>query len=185
MKNIKAPHRYAKAVLNLGLEKDLADVIDANMKLIAETIDENIELRAVLESPVIKSDLKLAVLKDLFESKVNAICVGLFNVLVENKRLPLLRDIAAQYNVLYNHFKAVDRAIVTTAVPLSADLETKVLAKVKELTGKEAAIENVVDSSIIGGFILRIGDLQYDASISNQLNSLRQAFDTSAFEKKI
>ena len=66
--------------------------------------------------------------------------------------------------------------MVTTAVPLTDDLNAKVLAKVKELTGKEAVIENKVDESILGGFILRVGDMQYNASIANKLNNLKRTF---------
>ena len=67
-------------------------------------------------------------------------------------------------------------ATVTTAVPLTADLKTKVLAKVKELTGKEAEVENIIDESILGGFILRVGDIQYNASIANKLDKLKREF---------
>jgi len=185
MRDIRAPHRYAKALLSIGLEHAKADALEDQMKLIVSTIDENPELNVALNSPVVSGAAKLSILKDLFASHVDGLVVGLFNVLVENKRLPLLRDIAAQFAVIYDHHRSIDLAVVTTAVPLTKELESKVLAKVKELTGKETAIENVVDQDILGGFILRIGDLQYDASISSQLNSLRREFDTSDFEAKI
>ncbi|HRV54460.1 MAG TPA: F0F1 ATP synthase subunit delta, partial [Mangrovimonas sp.] len=64
----------------------------------------------------------------------------------------------------------------TTAVPMTNDLEIKVLAKVKELTPKSVELHNVIDESILGGFILRIGDKQYNASIANKLNKLRREF---------
>ena len=67
-------------------------------------------------------------------------------------------------------------ATVTTAVPLTSDLKTKVLAKVKELTDKEAEVENIIDESILGGFILRVGDIQYNASIANKLDKLKREF---------
>ena len=67
-------------------------------------------------------------------------------------------------------------ATVTTAVAITDELKAKVLAKVKELTGKEAEIVSVVDESILGGFILRVGDTQYDASISNKLQKLKREF---------
>ena len=50
------------------------------------------------------------------------------------------------------------------------------LAKVKELTGKNVTLKNIIDETVLGGFILRVGDLQYDASISNQLNTLKREF---------
>jgi F-type H+-transporting ATPase subunit delta len=67
-------------------------------------------------------------------------------------------------------------ATVTTAIPLTEDLKTKVLAKVKELTGKEAEVENIIDENILGGFILRVGDIQYNASIANKLDKLKREF---------
>ena len=81
---------------------------------------------------------------------------------------------------LYNEAQGVKVAKVTTAVPLSAELETKVLAKVKEMTGSDnVTIENTIDESIIGGFILRVGDLQYNASIANKLEILKREFSKS------
>ena len=64
--------------------------------------------------------------------------------------------------------------MVTTAVPLSSALEKIVLAKAKELSKAEISLTNNVDPSIVGGFILRIGDLQYNASVSNQLEHLKR-----------
>ena len=59
---------------------------------------------------------------------------------------------------------------------MTADLKSKVLVKVKELTGKEAEVENIIDESILGGFILRVGDIQYNASILNKLDKLKREF---------
>ena len=81
---------------------------------------------------------------------------------------------------MYNDVKGVKSAKVTTAVPLSEALEKQVLAKVEELTGsKSVTLENEIDESIIGGFILRVGDLQYNASIANQLGNLKREFSKS------
>ena len=85
--------------------------------------------------------------------------------------------VATQYVALYDVAKGKEKAIVTTAIPLSGALNKQVLAKVKELTGKEAMLKNIVNSDIIGGFILRVGDIQYDASIANKLNVLKRQFN--------
>jgi F-type H+-transporting ATPase subunit delta len=68
----------------------------------------------------------------------------------------------------------VEVAKVTTAVSMDATLEAKVLAKVATLSSKKITIENNVDPSIIGGFILRIGDKQYNASVANRLQVLKR-----------
>ena len=111
--------------------------------------------------------------------------LGLFNLLEENKRTVMLQSIAQQYIIIYDFLKSLDTAIVTTAIPLTADLEAQILEKVIELTGNKTNIENIIDPKIIGGFILRVGDMQYDASISNNFSELRKEFDNSHYIPKI
>jgi F-type H+-transporting ATPase subunit delta len=77
---------------------------------------------------------------------------------------------------LFDESQGIQIAKVTTAIPLTTKLEAKVLAKVKELTGNHAEVQNTVDESILGGFILRVGDIQYNASIANKLNKLKREF---------
>ena len=135
-------------------------------------------LRLFLQSPIIKSSVKNASLKEIF-SKANRITTDTFDVLIANKRLDLLHEVANKYIILFDRMKGSEVATVTTAVPLADGLRKKVLAKVKELTGKEAAVESVIDESIIGGFILRVGDIQYNASIANNLSKLKREFSIS------
>ena len=175
MKGTRAAIRYAKAILDLAKDQNTAPAVNDDMKLITNTIADNKELKSLLNSPVVKAAQKTAVLKDVF-ANTNAITTGLVDVLVENKRLTLLEAVATEYTSLFEASQGFQKAHVTTAVPLTDDMNAKVLAKVKELTGKEALIENTVDESILGGFILRVGDLQYNASIANNFNKLRRTF---------
>lgn len=185
MKGTRAALRYAKAVLSLAKDSGKETEVNESMLLIAQTIDENNELAAVLNSPVIKVDHKIKVLQAIFSEAIDQISLGVIGLLGENKRLPLLSMVAKQYTIAYDHDKLIDVAKVTTAVPLTEELKDKVLAKIKELTGNAASIENVVNPNIIGGFVLRVGDIQYDASISNNLNELKRQFDNSHFVAKI
>lgn len=180
MKGTRAGERYAKAVLDLAQEQKVLDVVSADMKDIFNTINGSDELKDLLQSPVIKLSDKRAVLKEIF-SGVHAVSTGLIDVLVDNNRVGLLKIIAEKYIILHDKLRGEELAIVTTAVPLSEELEKKVLAKVKELTGNNATIENKIDESIIGGFILRVGDLQYNASIANQLNNLKRDLHNNTY----
>ena len=185
MQGTRAALRYAKAVLNLAKDSGKEVEVNASMLVISEAIAESKELSIVLNSPVIKATEKVKALNAIFADSIDEITLGVIALLGENKRLPLLKLVASQYSVLYDHYKLIDTAKVTTAVPLTKDLTEKVLAKIKELTGNEASIENVVNPDIIGGFILRVGDIQYDASISNNFNKLKRQFDHSHFVSKI
>lgn len=169
----RAAIRYAKAVLSLAQDKNVTEDVQKDMQTIIATVDSSAELKMVLNSPLIKSEVKLASLREIFKN-TGDLTQKLFDTLLTNKRADLLDQVAKQYIVLFDQLNNTQLATVTTAVPLDKALSAKVLAKVKELTGNEATIENVIDESIIGGFILRVGDLQYNASILNKLTSLKR-----------
>ncbi len=172
----RAAIRYAKAVLDQANEANISDVVFDDMKSVEATIAGSKELRNVLQSPIIKGGDKKQALIKIFEGN-NEVTKSLIEILTANNRIDLLGGVASSFVKLYNEGKGVKVAQVTTAVPLSAELETQVLAKVKEMTGSDnVTLKNKVDETILGGFILRVGDLQYNASISNQLGNLRRTF---------
>ncbi len=176
MAGTRAAIRYAKAVLDLAQEQKVAEAVNADMKAIANTISENEDLDLMLQSSVIKSELKKDTLLKVF-TKFNSTTTGLLDVLISNKRIDIIGAVATKYQELYDKAQGIVEATVTTAVPLTKEIETKALAKVKELTGSDkVVIANTVNEDIIGGFILRVGDKEYNASIANQLNKLKREF---------
>jgi len=185
MSGSRAAVRYAKAILSFALEQTKEVQVNEDMLLIATTIKESKDLQLLLSSPVIKTELKKVALKEVFTSKITSLTLGLINLLIDNKRLSILNDVAKKYTILFDTLKGIEVAKVTTAVPLTDTLNKQVLTKVKEITGKEATIENIVNPDIIGGFILRIGDVQYDASIANKLQGLKRQFEDESFISKL
>lgn len=174
MNGSKAAIRYAKAVLQeAGTD---TGALFEDMITVANTISASKELRTVLQSPVVKAEEKEAALLEIFGS-VSERTKNLIKVLNANRRIGILGDVAHSFVYLYNEAKGVKVATVTTAVPITSEIEQQVLSKVKELTGSNSvSLENLIDDSIIGGFILRVGDLQYNASIANNLNKLKREF---------
>lgn len=175
MAGARAAIRYAKALLSLASDQNAAEIVGNDMKLIANTLATSTDLSEALQSPVIPSSIKKSTLLEVFKNS-NQSTVNLIDTLIANNRINILGDVAVKYNQLLDNSKGVEVATVTTAVELTADLKKAVLAKAKTLTGKDVEVENIIDESILGGFILRIGDLQYNASIANQLNKLKREF---------
>lgn len=173
MSGIRAAIRYAKAILEIADSKGVASEVSADMTLIATTITGNSELTHFIQNPLIKTDTKKNVVLEVFAS-VNPVTQSLFHLLLENKRFDILAAIAVEYNNLFDVMNGVEVAKVTTAFPMDAALEAKVLAKIATFSDKKVTIENTVDASIIGGFILRIGDKQYNASVANRLHVLKR-----------
>jgi len=87
--------------------------------------------------------------------------------------MELLGGICEQYIELFAAQKGEVKAIVRTAIALTPELKQQVLKEAKKLSDKKTILENKIDPSIIGGYILKIGDMQYDASVSNQLNAIK------------
>jgi F-type H+-transporting ATPase subunit delta len=87
--------------------------------------------------------------------------------------MELLAPTCDNFLKLYAVQRGEVKAIVTTAIPLTPDLENQTLQTVKKLTDKKVILENKIDSSIIGGYILQIDDKQFDASVSNQLKAIK------------
>ena len=184
MKGTRAASRYAKAILSLAKDKNVAKDVHDDMQDISKTIAGSRELKDTLASPVIKDSLKKNVLFEVFKN-LNGVTKGTISTLIENNRISILDVVALQYINMYNQDNKIQEAVVTTAVPLDAALEKVIMAKVKELTGAEASLKQIVDESIIGGFILRIGDLQYDASVARNLNNLKRRFKDNTYVSKL
>jgi F-type H+-transporting ATPase subunit delta len=175
MAGTRAAIRYAKAVLDLAKDQNSVETVNNDMALITNSFAKSKDLSDMLQSPVLRSEVKKEALLEVFKG-LNALTISLIDTLISNKRINILNEVALAYNQLYDQFRGREVATVTTAISLTDDLKSKVLTKAKELTGKDVAINNIVDESIIGGFILRIGDIQYNASIANQLNKLKREF---------
>jgi len=173
MASTRAANRYATAILDLASSKGVSEVVSNDMKSIASTINGNEELNTFIHNPTIKVDVKESALLEVFAS-VDNVTKGLFHLLFENKRFEILDAIATEYNKLFDIKNNVEVAKVTTAIAMDAELEAKVKAKIATLSDKKITIENIVDPSIIGGFILRIGDQQYNASVANRLQVLKR-----------
>ena len=171
----RAAIRYAKAILETAVSNGKANKVNEDMKAIIAAVDSSTDLKEFLASPIIKSDLKMKALSEVFSS-VQAETNSLFRLLQENKRFEILVAIATQYNIQFDDMNGVEIANVTTAFPITADLEAKILAKAATISTKKLTIQNTIDPSIIGGFVLRIGDKQYNASVSNRLQELKREF---------
>ena len=173
MAGTRAAIRYAKAILEIAESKGVATNVSEDMTLIASTIKSNEELSTFIQNPTIKVEVKESALLEIFANS-NAVTKSLIHLLFENKRFEILNAIALEYNALFDIMNNVEVAKVTTAIPMDAALEAKVLAKIATFSDKKVTIENIVDASIIGGFILRIGDKQYNASVANRLQVLKR-----------
>jgi len=177
----KVAKRYAKALLDYAIENQKEELLFGEISSVVEVIHENPDLKALLHSPIVKTEVKQRVLQEIFAEHISELQV-LFTILFQNKRISDLYAIAREFVEQYNEYKEKIVIHLTTAVEASDRLKKEFVAKAVALSGKRnISLENKIDPSIIGGFILRINDLQYNASISYKLQAIQEQFKENVF----
>jgi F-type H+-transporting ATPase subunit delta len=167
-------NRYAKSLMELAVESGQLDAVRADMKAIGQVCEENREFALFLNSPVIKTDKKLAVIGALFQGKVSDLTLSFLNLVTKKHREPFIREIAAAFDEQYKADKKILTAVVISAQGLDEVTRKKVTDLVKTQTSSEVELQEKIDPATIGGFILRIGDKQVDRTVARQLNNLKK-----------
>jgi F-type H+-transporting ATPase subunit delta len=178
MQNSRVGLRYAESLLSLAKEANASDAVLADMNNIAATINDNNELQEVLKSPIIASDKKLAILNAIFASNESAVTTSLIKLLCEKNREEVLVSVAEQFAILYKEEKKLINATVTTAVPMDEETRSQMVAMVNNRVEGQVDLTEIVDESIIGGFVLQIGDQRINNSVVNQLAALKREFES-------
>ncbi|MEO6904615.1 MAG: ATP synthase F1 subunit delta [Bacteroidia bacterium] len=175
--------RYAKSFIELAMEQGVLEEVYADMKLILETTKTSPDLVALLKSPIIDTNKKAVILKEIFETKINKLTLSYIQLIINKKREEHLVTIAQEFIIQYKEKKKILTAVITTAFGIDDITRKKVMEVVKGTGNNEVVLEEKIDKDIIGGFILRVGDKQIDASIARKLINLKNSFKENAFVK--
>lgn len=185
MTNSRVASRYAKSLLDLAIEKGILDEIYQDMVMFGEICRQNRDFVLMLKNPIVNHDKKKAILYALFKGKVNPVTLAFFDIITRKNREAILPSVAAEFGEMYRKQKGISRATVITTFPLTDELRKKFRQNITEQTGKKADLIEKVDPSLIGGFILKIGDRQMDNSVRAKLKSLMYEFSDDSYVKMI
>jgi len=170
---------YAEALMSLAQDGNLEDQFGEDAKGILETLRDSKELSSLMVSPIFEADKKKAVLRQIFEGKLQGNMLNFLLLLVDRKRESYIAGICKRYQELLRDLKKIVLAEVTATVELSDEQRQSIVEKVKGMTGAEAVeLETSIDPSLIGGVVIKVGSQVFDASLSGQLR--RMALNLSA-----
>jgi len=164
--------RYAKALFNLALEEKVAEQVNKDMLLIGETTNVS-DFRQFLESPVVVPSKKQEVFNSLFKGKVNDLSLRFFKLLSENKREAYLKSIARNYNEFYREFYGIKSVQLTTTFKIDANLRKEISDIIATQFKSKVEMNEKVDKDIVGGFVLTVEGMQYDASVTTKLKDIK------------
>ncbi|EDM37357.1 ATPase, delta subunit (H(+)-transporting two-sector ATPase) [Pedobacter sp. BAL39] len=173
----KAASRYAKSLIDLAQEQNALEDIKKDMVLVDQVIDDSSELEALLNNPIVPLDKKESILINVFGTHVHEVTKTFLKLIVKKGRSEIIFGTAKAFIQQYNVIKGIVTAYVTSAIELTEASRAEIVALVKkEVQANEVIIKEKVNEKLIGGFILKVGDKQFDASIANGLNKLKKEF---------
>lgn len=184
MSVIRIASRYAKSLLDLAKDQNSMDEVVSDMEGFSKMV-ENRDLYLLLKSPIINVGKKAQIFNELFDGKMSKLTKSFLDIVLRKRREALLPEIATEFMNQYKQMKGISSVTLTTASPISEAALESIKAKLlsSDATDQSLDIETKVDESIIGGFIVEIGDKLINASVSHKLAELAKEMTNKEYEK--
>jgi len=173
IKDIKIAKRYARAMFDIASEDQSYDDWLKKLKLISDTRTE-VNFANVLNSTKLSVTKKMNLIDDVFSNKLNKLQLNFLKLLTKNQSFFIIQDIYKQFLRLIEKRNNLIRVTVTSPYKISDDLKNQILNLVNDISGADSIIEEKIDSELIGGVVIRLGDTVIDGSIKNKVKQLRR-----------
>lgn len=171
--------RYAKALFEAAEQASKLDEVEKDLQLFIETIHSSKEVEAFIYHPQIDGNAKKEVIDSTFSDKLSLISKNFLFLLVDSNRLEILDGVQKQYIKLANDSRGIVQVEAISVAPLNEEEQTNISELFAEKLGKKIQLKNTVDSSLLGGIVLRVGDKVFDGSISKKLQVMKRNLTTS------
>jgi F-type H+-transporting ATPase subunit delta len=179
MNESKIAVRYAKALFELVKEDHALEVHQEEMVSLYQCIREIPELKMIIESPVIRASEKMKLFREAFGSSFSGTTMKFIDMVLEGRREEHLAGICRYFLDLIKKEKGIRSAELVTAFKADDKLKQSIIRLVSKRFGGQVELHEKTDTSLIGGFILRVGDQQIDASISSKLEKIKNELTNS------
>ncbi|MFM2339117.1 MAG: synthase subunit delta [Bacteroidota bacterium] len=186
MQNPRLASRYAKSLIDLAIEKGQLEQVFADMQWLQAACKSSRDFVNLLRSPIIKGDAKHKILTAVTGGKIGELTAAFNALLIAKGREGKLPEIITAFIEAYKKHKNIQTVKLTTATAVSDSLKNEIVAQIKKTGGFEnVELEQKVDESLIGGFVLQVGDKLVDASISYDLKHIARQFENNDFVYKV
>ncbi len=165
---------YSEAVFELACEQDCADEVKAELDTLAAVFNDNPGFAKLLSVPTVTIGEKLGIIEKTFKGKISQITYNLLCVVTEKGRAEAVPAIAEDYKNRWYEMKNIAEVKVTTSIPLSENLRTKLKAKLEAVYKKTVILTECVDPKIMGGIVLNYGNTMLDGSVKAKLEAIQK-----------
>ena len=174
MKKSGASIRYAKALFRSASDTNKSREVLLDLNNLFQLLQSDSQLETLIFNPVIKKDVKASLIRKIFDTKISNLSLNFLLLLIKKGREAFLLEIINKYKEIYNTHNNISVLDVVSVNTLSDVFKERLKEKISG--GGEVILNEKIDKNLIGGFIIKKGDLQYDASIRKQLNNAKRAF---------
>jgi F-type H+-transporting ATPase subunit delta len=175
---------YAHALFDLAVEKDVLEIVWKDMQSLGSLCRSNRDFLLMLKSPVLKPEKKQKIILAVFKGSLSPMTMAFFRILISKRRESLLPDIAFAFIDFYKDHKGILTTLVKTPVKMSEPVRKQILEIMKTQTSGTVDLVEEIDEELIGGFVLQWKDMQYDASILNQMKKMKREMANLNLYKK-
>ena len=184
MKEKLLARRYAKAAFEVALELGVIDQLESDFRMLSQLSKESRDLRDLLRSPVIQPHQKQKVFSILLKDKVDLVSRNFIDLLIKHGRERYLVEVAEEIINLYREAKGIVKVEIRSALPLSNENKSELISILQSQVGKQLEITEIIDPSLIGGFVIEYNDQQWDVSLRNEIRKLRSEFDENLYVRQ-
>ena len=174
--------RYAKALFQSASEQQLLDRVNMDMEVLTSTCKLE-DFQYMLVVPTLQPSQKIKLLASIFEKHFTKISLSMMDLVVKNKREAYLPGIARNFMDLYRKEKGIRTATLVTAQSVDESAMEGIRALIRKAYDTEVELSSSVDDDVIGGFVLTIEDMRYDASVASNLRKLKKQLLQTSIEK--
>ena len=174
MNESKISVRYAKALFSEAKESNTLDSLRKDFTFLSQCIRELPELQNLIQSAVIRSGKKTEIFESVFKDSFSKLTMSFLRLVLANRREEYLPGIARYFLSLIKSGQNIQSAEFITATAISENTKQSVISLVSKKFNAQVELEERVDEKILGGFILRVGDEQIDASIASKLSKIKK-----------
>ena len=164
---------YARALFEVAQERDVLDDVREQLGQFADAMHANHDLAVFFFSPYFSTEEKERGLERTVTGADPAF-ENFLQALIERHRMPAIFRIRKRFDVLWDEENKLLAVQVTSAIPLEESVVSNLGARIGEEVDRKIELTSIVDPEILGGIVLRVGNLILDASIRNRLNQLRK-----------
>lgn len=176
MASSKVAIRYAQSFLDTSIEKNILNKVTEDFELVANTFKNNTELLRAIKSPIIKPEIKKIIISEVFGKLLSKDTLSYLDFTISKGREEILLEILEKFESLKDEFTGFVKIDVTTAFDFTNEQKIQLQNKFESYLKKKSRLTFRVDNNIIGGFIAKVGDTVYNASMAHQLGLLKKTF---------